>query len=108
LYNAEMSLAKKPNSGIAAAIALSGMLTACATPLERYQRGEDTCGRSFVEPFVGQAFDDLDIDSVLPDRYHFRSIDPRDPDRVYISNLVFRRLNIELDGDGTVIGLKCG
>lgn len=63
---------------------------------------DDTCGLDTMKPFLGKQASDIPAD-MLPE--HARIVAP---DSQVTMDYVPTRLNVLTDGNGRVIGLKCG
>lgn len=93
------------------ALCIAGMLTmsACLSPLERHQRGEDTCGLSKTEHLIGQNIDDVDLSSLLGPKYHYRKSDFRRKswDGLVTADFSPTRQSITINKDGVFILASC-
>jgi len=80
--------------------------------VKAHQAGKDVCGMRYVEPYLGTAFDDIDIRPILPKRYQMRVADKRDipppgTDYVFTADLRITRIDIYVDEAGLIDRYKC-
>ena len=104
-------------SSVLISVFLSLFLTGCNTlgqwnwdrKVKALQNGADYCGKQYLNKFIGTQFDDISVRDYLPSKYEFRVADPRDgKDKIFITDLRFRRMSIYLEKDGIIRELKCG
>ena len=78
-----------------------------------YEAGKDTCGRRYIEPYIGTDYDAINAREVLPERYRLRVADKRDvppPGTEYVFTLDLRveRMSIYVDEHGLLDKVECG
>ena len=78
-----------------------------------YEAGKDTCGRRYIEPYIGTDYDAINAREVLPERYTMRDIDDRDvlppgsDGWVLTTDLKLTRVDIYIDKNGVLEKLEC-